>query len=44
MSWVARHATPDERAALLAEAGWPLRVLNRLFERRFRAREQVLFG
>jgi iron-sulfur cluster repair protein YtfE (RIC family) len=42
--WVVRHATPAERAALLAEAGWPLRVLNRLFGRRFRVREELLFG
>jgi iron-sulfur cluster repair protein YtfE (RIC family) len=42
--WVMRHASPEDRAALLAEAGWPLRVLNRLFEPRFRAREELLFG
>ena len=42
--WVIRHATPAERPALLADAGWPLRVLNRLFETRFRAREELLFA
>ena len=42
--WVLRHASPEDRAALLAEAGWPMRVLNRLFEPRFRAREELLFG
>jgi len=42
--WVMRHASPEDRAALLAEAGWPMRVLNRLFEPRFRAREELLFG
>jgi deazaflavin-dependent oxidoreductase (nitroreductase family) len=42
--WVVRHASPDDRAALLAAAGWPMRVLNRLFEPRFRAREELLFG
>jgi len=42
--WVIRHAPPEDRAALLAEAGWPMRVLNRLFEPRFRAREELLFG
>jgi deazaflavin-dependent oxidoreductase (nitroreductase family) len=41
--WVVRHASPEDRAALLAEAGLPLRVLNRLFEARFRAREELLF-
>ena len=41
--WVMRHASPEDRAALLAEAGWPMRVLNRLFAPRFRAREQLLF-
>ena len=39
-----RHASPADRAALLAEAGWPMRMLNRLFEPRFRAREELLFG
>jgi len=42
--WVLRHASPQDRAALLAEAGWPLRVLNRLFAPRFRVRERLLFG
>jgi iron-sulfur cluster repair protein YtfE (RIC family) len=42
--WVLRHASPEDRAALLAEAGWPLRVLHRLFGPRFRAREELLFG
>ncbi len=42
--WVLRHATPAERAALIAEAGLPLRMVNRLFARRFRAREELLFS
>jgi deazaflavin-dependent oxidoreductase (nitroreductase family) len=42
--WAVRHATPQERPALLAEAGWPMRALLALFGRRFRAREELLFG
>lgn len=42
--WALRHATAAERAAMPAEAGWPLRVLHRLFAPRFRAREGLLFG
>jgi deazaflavin-dependent oxidoreductase (nitroreductase family) len=42
--WIVGHATPGERPALLAEAGWPLRLLHRLFEPRFRARAELLFG
>jgi hemerythrin-like domain-containing protein len=42
--WVVRHATPQERAHLLAEAGWPLRVLLSVFRGRFAARERVVFG
>ena len=37
--WVIRHATADERRALTATAGLPLR----LFEGRFRERERLLF-
>jgi deazaflavin-dependent oxidoreductase (nitroreductase family) len=42
--WVISHATPEERPALLARAGWPLRVLNAVFAPRFRARAALLFG
>ena len=42
--WAVRHATPEERPVLLAEAGWPMRVLLALFGPRFRAREELLFG
>jgi hemerythrin-like domain-containing protein len=42
--WVLRHATPAERSTLIADAGLPLRLVNRLFARRFRAREELLFG
>jgi deazaflavin-dependent oxidoreductase (nitroreductase family) len=42
--WVAGHATPDERAALLADAPPPLRVLLAVTERGFRSRARRLFG
>jgi deazaflavin-dependent oxidoreductase (nitroreductase family) len=42
--WVLGHATAEERLALLADAGWPLRLLSTLFEPRFRARAELLFG
>lgn len=42
--WVVRHATPAERERLIAGADGPLRLLLRLFEKRFLARERVLFG
>jgi hemerythrin-like domain-containing protein len=42
--WAVRHATPGERAVIVGEAGAMLRVLLALFERRFTAREQLLFG
>ena len=42
--WIVRHATADERARLVADAGAPLRLLLRIFERRFLARERLLFG
>jgi iron-sulfur cluster repair protein YtfE (RIC family) len=42
--WAVRHATPEERATMVAEAGPLLRALLALFEPRFRAREQLLFG
>jgi len=42
--WAVRHATPVERAAMIAEAGTLLRVLLRLFEPRFRAHERLVFG
>jgi deazaflavin-dependent oxidoreductase (nitroreductase family) len=42
--WAARHATAEERPALLADAGAPMRLLLTLFEPRFRAREELLFG
>jgi len=44
VAWAVRHATPEERAVMVGEAPWPLRVLLRIFEPRFRAREVVLFG
>ena len=42
--WAVRHATPEERRVALADAAWPLRVLLKIFEPRFRAREELLFG
>lgn len=42
--WVVRHAAADERGRLLADAGAPMRVVLRLTERRFRVREELLFG
>jgi len=42
--WVVAHATPSERAALLAEAGVGLRVLLRLVGGRFAARQRLVFG
>jgi iron-sulfur cluster repair protein YtfE (RIC family) len=42
--WAIRHATPEERPELLSSAGWLMRALLVLFERRFRAREALLFG
>ncbi len=42
--WVLGHATAEERPVLLADAGWPLRLLSTLFEPRFRARAELLFG
>jgi iron-sulfur cluster repair protein YtfE (RIC family) len=42
--WVIGHATPDERRVLLADAGWPLQVLYRLFRGRFAARAELVFG
>ena len=42
--WAVRHATPEERERMIAEAGLLLRVLLALFERRFRADEARLFG
>jgi hemerythrin-like domain-containing protein len=42
--WVVGHARPAERAQLAAEAGAQLRLLLRLFDKRFRARERLLFG
>ena len=42
--WVVGHARPAERAHLVADAGAPLRLLLRLFEKQFRARERLLFG
>jgi iron-sulfur cluster repair protein YtfE (RIC family) len=42
--WAVRHATPQERAEVVAGAGLLLRVLLALFERRFRADEARLFG
>ena len=42
--WALRYATAAERAVMLAEAGWLLHLRYRLFEPRFRAREELLFG
>ncbi len=44
MPWTVRHATAEERPHLLASAGAPMRLLLRLVEGRFRAREALLFG
>jgi deazaflavin-dependent oxidoreductase (nitroreductase family) len=42
--WAVRHATPEERPVLLAHAGRPMRALLAIFQPRFRAREELLFG
>lgn len=42
--WVFRHATATERDSLLAHGGWLPRLLLRIAEPRFRARERLLFG
>jgi hypothetical protein len=42
--WAVRHATPEERPALLADAGPLMRLMLALFEPRFLAREELLFG
>ncbi len=42
--WAVRHATPEERAVMVGEAPWPLRLILTIFEPKFRAREAVLFG
>jgi hypothetical protein len=44
LPWVVRHATPQELPALVAEAGWQPRVLLRIFQGRFVAREQLVLG
>jgi len=44
LPWVFRHASDQERQILLAHARWPVRVLLRIFEPRFAAREELLFG
>jgi len=41
--WVVSHATGAERAAVLADAGLPMRVVHRLFASSFRRREAALF-
>lgn len=42
--WVVSHATERERAHLLGEAPWPLRVILRLFSGRFAARRALALG
>jgi iron-sulfur cluster repair protein YtfE (RIC family) len=42
--WVVRHAAPDELPRLVGDAGWPLRVVLRMFRGRFAALEQRVFG
>jgi iron-sulfur cluster repair protein YtfE (RIC family) len=44
LPWVFRHATDAERRVLLAHAPWPVPMLLKIFEPRFRAREGLLFG
>jgi hypothetical protein len=44
LPWVFRHATERERRVLLGHTGWPVRVLLRICEPRFQAREELLFG
>jgi iron-sulfur cluster repair protein YtfE (RIC family) len=44
LPWVVRHATDEERRTLLRHARWPVRVLLMMFEPRFLAREELLFG
>ena len=45
LPWVFRHATAAGAPACCSRApGWPVRVLLRIFEPRFRAREELLFG
>lgn len=42
--WVVSHATPEERGRLLAEAGLPMRLVLRLFERGFHRQRALVFG
>lgn len=42
--WVVRHAAPDELPRLVGDAGWPLRLVLRLFRGRFTTLEQLVFG
>lgn len=42
--WAVRHATAEERPRILADAGWPLRMLLAIFQGRFTARERLAFG
>ena len=42
--WVVAHATPQEQAALLAEAGAGLRLWLRVVGGRFAARRRLVFG
>jgi iron-sulfur cluster repair protein YtfE (RIC family) len=44
LPWVFRHATAPERRVLLTHARWPVRVLLRIFEPGFQAREELVFG
>jgi hypothetical protein len=42
--WAISHATDDERAAMIAEAPRPLRLVLAIFQPRFAARQALLFG
>lgn len=42
--WVVSHARAQERPQILAEAGWPLRVVLRIFAPRFAEQQRLVFG
>jgi iron-sulfur cluster repair protein YtfE (RIC family) len=44
LPWVYRHATAEEHRDLIAYTRWPVRVLLRICEPGYRAREELLFG
>lgn len=42
--WVVSHATEQERPRILADAGWSLRLLLRIFGPGFAAQQRLVFG